>query len=168
MSGNAFPTSSSWPSNYQLRQGNHGDRPYLKSCFRAAYQELCALSRTAHLADTVDQLWSRETPLWLVHPLDEPTSAPVGCLWLGSAMEQQQGEAYTHLLLLYVAPQHRRQGLGTALMAQAESWARQRGDHHIGLHVFNDNQPALALYQKLGYSPQAAFLRKPLAPESNR
>ena len=166
MSGKAFTTSSSWPSNYQLRRGNHGDRPYLKSCFRAAYQELGTLKRTAHLADTVDQLWSRETPLWLVNPLHEPISTPVGCLWLGSVIEPQQGESYTHLLLLYVAPHHRRRGLGTALMAQAEAWARQRGDRHIGLHVFNDNQPALALYQKLGFLPQASFLRKPLAPES--
>jgi RimJ/RimL family protein N-acetyltransferase len=46
---------------------------------------------------------------------------------------------------------HRRVGAGTALMVEAERWARQVGVRKLELHVFPYNEAAIALYEGLGY-----------------
>jgi RimJ/RimL family protein N-acetyltransferase len=52
---------------------------------------------------------------------------------------------------LMVDRDHRRLGVGTALMVEAERWARQVGVHKLELHVFPYNEAAIALYEGLGY-----------------
>jgi RimJ/RimL family protein N-acetyltransferase len=52
---------------------------------------------------------------------------------------------------LMVARSHRRQGAGTALMQEAERWARGAGVRKLELHVFPYNEAAIALYEQLGY-----------------
>lgn len=53
---------------------------------------------------------------------------------------------------LMVAREWRRRGVGLALMEAAEEWAREAGVRKIELHVFPHNEPALALYERLGYA----------------
>ena len=52
---------------------------------------------------------------------------------------------------LMVAEGRRRQGVGTALIQEALSWARGAGIRKVELHVFPHNEPAIALYEKLGF-----------------
>jgi RimJ/RimL family protein N-acetyltransferase len=52
---------------------------------------------------------------------------------------------------LMVAHDHRRRGIGRALMGAAETWARGVGVRKIELHVFPHNEAAIALYERLGY-----------------
>jgi RimJ/RimL family protein N-acetyltransferase len=52
---------------------------------------------------------------------------------------------------LMVEAAHRRRGVGTALLAAADEWARGAGVSKLELHVFPHNTPALALYEKLGW-----------------
>jgi RimJ/RimL family protein N-acetyltransferase len=52
---------------------------------------------------------------------------------------------------LMVGQEHRRLGVGTALMQAAEQWAREAGIEKLELHVFPHNDPAIALYEQLGY-----------------
>ncbi|NJO43204.1 MAG: GNAT family N-acetyltransferase [Cyanobacteria bacterium CRU_2_1] len=132
------------------------------------YQELYPDRCFSHLAQTVDQYLSTETPLWWVEPDTETqrrkdaetTLEPIACLWMGNAIDQIQGDRHTHIFLLYVHPAHRRRGMGSALMRHAEAWAWERGDRQIGLQVFSHNQPALRLYEKLGYEPQSIWMVK--------
>jgi ribosomal protein S18 acetylase RimI-like enzyme len=130
------------------------------------YQELYPGQSFSHLAYTVEQYLSRETPLWWVKQAESTSELPlpsaVACLWMGMAIDQIQGDRHAHIFLLYVSPNYRRQGIGSALMHHAEVWAKARGDRQIGLQVFQHNKPALHLYEKLGYQSQSLWMVKPL------
>lgn len=55
------------------------------------------------------------------------------------------------VLGLAVLQDHRRQGIGKQLMAQAEEWARFNGLRRLELTVSVQNEPALQLYRSLGF-----------------
>jgi GNAT superfamily N-acetyltransferase len=155
-------------AGYCLHPGSTLDRAMLVKVMQRAYQEMGA-SATGHLAHTVEQHLSPQTELWWVatettelprvvglpgrSPLD-----PAGCLWLGKAIDQLSGASQAHLFLLYVAPEHRRQGIGRALMQTAHRWAKAQGYTRMGLQVFSHNQTALKLYEQLGYEPTSVCM----------
>jgi ribosomal protein S18 acetylase RimI-like enzyme len=63
---------------------------------------------------------------------------------------------------LCVAEAHRRQGIGGALLAAAESQARSRGIRFIGLTALDGNAQARAAYAKAGFLSYAVEMIKPL------
>ncbi|MBE9241918.1 GNAT family N-acetyltransferase [Synechocystis salina] len=85
---------------------------------------------------------------------------PIAGLWLGNAVDQVTGDRHGHIFMLYVEPAHRRRGIATALMAQAQQWGEQRGDRRLALQVFTHNQGAKELYEKFGFSPHALLMQK--------
>ncbi|MEI2422417.1 GNAT family N-acetyltransferase, partial [Arthrospira platensis SPKY2] len=89
-----------------------------------------------------------------------PNITPIACLWMGTAINQVTGDRISHIFLVYVHPEHRRRGIGAALMNYGEQWTKTRGDRQISLQVFTNNKPALSLYEKLGYQPQSLGLVK--------
>lgn len=165
---------------YCLRAGSGLERALLVKFMQRTYQELFENHDFSHLARTVEQYFSRETPLWWVEflgerqeeeyslsPLASGLSSPiVACLWMGNALDQVRGDRNAHIFLLYVVPEHRRRGIGKALMQYVEDWARTRGDLQIGLQVFQSNKNALNLYNKLGYQTQALWMVKSLYAET--
>jgi putative acetyltransferase len=52
---------------------------------------------------------------------------------------------------LMVALDHRRRGIGTALLEQALEWGRRVGVRKLELHVFPWNAAAIALYESFGF-----------------
>lgn len=58
-------------------------------------------------------------------------------------------EAYVERLV--VSPAYRRHGLAHALLEAAEDHARRAGKRTVGLHVSENNMPALGLYEAHGY-----------------
>lgn len=56
-----------------------------------------------------------------------------------------------------VAPEHRRQGLGVAVMAALLEWGAERGATTAYLQVLADNAPAVALYARLGFTTHHAY-----------
>jgi ribosomal protein S18 acetylase RimI-like enzyme len=170
---------------YSLRSGSGLDRAQLVKFMHRTYGELYPDGELGHLAQTVEQYFSNQTPLWLVEYQknrgEETEISPslpssylnpksqvhnlkstIGCLWLGNAIDQGTGQRHAHIFLLYVAPEHRRLGIGKSLVIHAEDWAKKRGDIQIGLQVFLNNQPALNLYQKLGYQTHSISMIKSL------
>jgi GNAT superfamily N-acetyltransferase len=57
---------------------------------------------------------------------------------------------------IMVADSHRRRGVGRALMAEFERWARSRGSRLIGLAT----RRAAPFYEALGYEASATYYRK--------
>lgn len=55
---------------------------------------------------------------------------------------------------LLVGREHRRRGIGRALMTEAEAWALVTGIAKIELHVFPYNLAAIGLYRSLGYEQE--------------
>ena len=153
---------------YQIRVGSGLDRATLLKFLQLSYQEFFPeQSDFSHLAITVQQYLSKETPLWWVDAVNLPVAnsgchQPVACLWLGNAIDQVHGDRHAHVFLLYVMLEYRRQGIGSALMRYAESWAKARGDRQIGLQVFQSNHSAVRLYHQLGYQVQSLLMVKPL------
>jgi RimJ/RimL family protein N-acetyltransferase len=66
---------------------------------------------------------------------------------------------------LMVAASHRRRGIGTALLAAADEWARAMGVTKIELHVFPHNEAAIALYERCGYLREGYRLRHYRLPD---
>jgi RimJ/RimL family protein N-acetyltransferase len=60
---------------------------------------------------------------------------------------------------MMVAAEWRGRGVGTALVAAAIEWARERGLHKLALSVFPHNQAAIALYRKLGFAEEGRLRR---------
>ena len=55
------------------------------------------------------------------------------------------------VLGLAVAPEARRRGVATALLAAAEQRARARGARKLSLRTFSTNPEAIQLYSRLGF-----------------
>jgi ribosomal protein S18 acetylase RimI-like enzyme len=58
----------------------------------------------------------------------------------------------------------RGRGVGRALMARAEAWARAEGAEELRLVVWAFNERAVRLYEELGYAVRAHAMGKALKP----
>jgi len=172
---------------YSIRQGSTLDKALLVKFMQRTYQEQFPDQDFSHLAFTVEQYFSRDTPLWWVDegareqeaggnnsstnyqlPITDYPS-PIACLWVGNAIDQVRGDRHPHIFLLYVIPEYRRRGIGKALMNYIENWAKQKRNasgeqtyRQIGLQVFQSNTKALNLYHQLGYQEQSLWMVKSL------
>ena len=136
------------PPGYHLRLGSPLDRVILVKFMECTYQELGDTPPPNHLATTVDHYLSCDTPLWVVEcPRQRGSALAVGCIWLGQASDQRNGLLHPYVLLLYVHPDHRRQGVFRALFEHLKSEA-QNNPHVVGLRLYveQDNTRAHATY----------------------
>jgi [ribosomal protein S18]-alanine N-acetyltransferase len=62
------------------------------------------------------------------------------------------GDDVAHLNLLAVAPEHRRQGLGSQLMDWLTTTAIEAGVFRINLEVRTQNDAARSFYERLGFA----------------
>ena len=75
----------------------------------------------------------------------------VGGEVVGSVMVGYEGHR-GWINYLAVSPEYRRQGLGRALMAEAERLLHREGCPKINLQVRATNEAVIAFYQRLGYA----------------
>lgn len=59
---------------------------------------------------------------------------------------------YTGIFCMATLPEHRRRGIGIALVHDLCAWAAERGDHHVFLQVMRENEAAKRLYRKAGFA----------------
>ena len=70
---------------------------------------------------------------------------------LSLARDTHPASAHVADLGLMVSRDARRQGVGRALLEAACDWARAAGVRKLELHVFPWNEPAIALYERVGF-----------------
>ena len=86
----------------------------------------------------------------------------VGFIELQKTRDFFTGRGNCHINNVVVAPLHEGRGVGKALMAHAESWAREQHCALITLAVFPGNERALALYETCGFATDLLRLAKPV------
>lgn len=74
----------------------------------------------------------------------------IACGMAGALIEDAQPPLY-FLNSMWIAPTHRRLGIGQMLVAANLSWAAAHGATCMTLHVTNINRSAIAFYEKLGF-----------------
>jgi ribosomal protein S18 acetylase RimI-like enzyme len=86
----------------------------------------------------------------------------VGFMHLQRTLDFFTGRSNCHISDLAVAPQHEGQGVGKALLAHAETWAREHHCLLVTLAVFPGNERARAMYEAAGYGMDLLRLAKPV------
>ncbi len=94
--------------------------------------------------------------------LVEDPGGPVGFASLRILPQVESDLPHAELSDLFVDARHRRRGVGRALVASAEEFARSRGCRSLQLTVGFDNDGARAFYRRAGFSDFALTMKKPL------
>jgi len=83
----------------------------------------------------------------------------LGYIWWTVVPENPE-EAF--VCLLYIEPESRRKGFGTAALVAAEREMRAAGFRKMGLHVFSHNDRAVRLYRRHGLTETDIVMSKTL------
>ena len=94
---------------------------------------------------------NEETRVIFIAKLDETIIGTAQFVSVHSDRELADGKVNAYLQALEVALQYRRRGIGTHLIKTVEQEALFRGFERLSVMVEPDNNPALNLYQKLGF-----------------
>ena len=76
------------------------------------------------------------------------------------------GERDGYIGELVVAERTSRHGIGRALIAAADAWAREHGLRNLTLHTGSFNSNARAFYAALGFAEEEVRLTRPIRPEA--
>lgn len=82
---------------------------------------------------------------------EDESGTPLGFIHLNTSRDYYTHEAHGHISDIAVASAGEGRGVGRALMAAAEEWARNQGYRWLTLSVFAQNLRARKLYEELGY-----------------
>lgn len=74
-----------------------------------------------------------------------------GCGIAGCFLEEAKASR-AHLISMWTAPSHRRQGVGSMLVAAIQDWAREHGADALCLMVTSGNDAAIEFYRRLGFA----------------
>ena len=88
---------------------------------------------------------------WLFSIEDVDSGTAVGILWLAAMLGQGVGPSRAFIYDFEIDAAYRRRGYGRAALAALDQKAREMGFAEIGLHVFEHNVAARALYEQAGY-----------------
>ena len=95
-----------------------------------------------------------------LYSLNENQLGRVGFIWFRVQGAEENRKAFVCDII--VEPEFRGRGFGKLAMLGVEDEARKLGLKGIGLHVFGFNEPAIRLYQSLGYETTDLVMAKSL------
>ncbi len=82
---------------------------------------------------------------------EDDGGVPLGFIHLRTGTDHYHTEEHGHIEDLIVAPGGEGRGVGSALIAKGEEWARGRRFRWLTLSVFAQNHRARKVYDRLGY-----------------
>jgi len=128
-------------SPFQIRPGRDEDRLPLALVFAAVAEERDGIASEPPVdVEARAARWN----------LDETLVAVAASEVVGSIHIDASGFGFGEIGMA-VAREWRGHGVGSALLAAAIDWARERGLHKLSLSVFAHNEAAIALYRKFGF-----------------
>jgi len=114
------------------------------TAFRATYAEESRLS---------DDEWSRRAAQWnsarSIAYLAVDSGEACG---IAAGMRDANDATIAHLLSMWVAPSHRRSGVGTMLVDAVVAWAISQSTGVVKLTVTSNNTAAICFYQCLNFT----------------
>jgi ribosomal protein S18 acetylase RimI-like enzyme len=69
------------------------------------------------------------------------------------------GYKWSYISDIYIRPTHRRRGLGKRLLQTTLEYLKSIGSEHIRLAVWHRNEPAIRLYEELGFREHMRILQ---------
>ena len=81
------------------------------------------------------------------------TGAPAGCLLVQREWSDWRNTWVWWVHSVYVAPEHRRRGIISGMLAHAEDMARAENAAGLRLYVESNNDPAKTAYLRAGLAP---------------
>lgn len=85
---------------------------------------------------------------------------PLGFMHLQTRKDFFTGAQNCHIADLVVAAAHERRGVGRALLAFADEWAKEHRCRHVTLGVFPANERARKLYEAHGFDVEILSMAK--------
>jgi N-acetylglutamate synthase-like GNAT family acetyltransferase len=139
----AFANSHSSESKTLVRRATDEDVPALTRLINAAF----VVEQVVFDGDRVDDLGVRVYMSSGTFLVAEEAGALAGCVYI-----EARGDR-SYLGLLSVQPELQRSGLGSRLVAAAESFARETGSRSMDLRVISArSEQLLPFYERRGYS----------------
>ena len=103
-----------------------------KQCFSLPWTESCVRNELTN-----------PLSMWLVAAVDDEVAGYIGS-------QTVLGEA--DIMNIAVSPKHRRQGIGKKLLMELEDRLRTNDVYCLTLEVRTSNDPAILMYEQLGYN----------------
>lgn len=70
-------------------------------------------------------------------------------------------EQYAHLGFMYTLPEYRGKGINGMIIEKLKNWAYSKGLREVRLTVYQENEPAIAAYEKTGFKKHLIEMRLP-------
>jgi ribosomal protein S18 acetylase RimI-like enzyme len=129
--------------------------------WRTAYRDIVAQE---HLADLPIARWRHEVHVGLLRPVDDAFSyvAEIDgrfagyCFVAAPTIEPDLASDVAELVAIYVDPGRWRQGAGNALMRAALERLAGLPYGEVVLWTFKENAPAIAFYERHGWTPDGS------------
>jgi ribosomal protein S18 acetylase RimI-like enzyme len=154
--------------SYTIVTGDETNWHRIGEIYDADGYERASEAIRARAASELDEFREGARILWLAEA-DGAIIATVGLAFRGRDAGLADGVTSANINRLHVVQAWRKRGIASALIATAQAEAKRRGFTTITIEVEDDNVPAIALYEKLGFThtgrgsePVNLALRKPL------
>lgn len=147
-------------SDLTLRDANEADLPAIVAIYNATIPSRMVTADLEPVTVEARRPWLAahqhpSRPIWVLCG-----SGGEVCAWLSfDTFYARAAYDGTAMIAIYVAPSHRRQGIGRHLLQLAIARSPGLGLHTLLGYIFGHNQPSLQLFERHGFARWGTFPR---------